>query len=307
MKLGRMLKLTKHNYWLPALLLSVLLTGCATAPKAPADWSAWQARRTESIGGTNGWTTLIGLAWLHEGDNSAGSAPTNQAVIRSPTVPATIGVFTRQGATVSFTPAPGADVRVNNELIGKLTLRSDAEENPTKLQLGPVSVGLIQRGDRLGLRIRDPNAPTRREFKGLHWFPYDPAWQLSGHFVPFAERRQLRVPDVTGATQTFDSPGAIVFTVHGAEYRLDVAEEAGEAEFFMLFRDQTTGDSTYAAGRFLYVNKPDASGQLIIDFNRAFTPPCGFTHFATCPLPPRQNTLPLAVTAGELKPLAAGH
>jgi len=284
-----------------------LLAGCATQAPVPADWLAWQKSRTESIGGTNGWTTLIGLDWLREGDNSAGSDPTNQAVVNSTSVPANIGVFTRQGMGVTFTPAQGVDVRVKGQPIGKLELQTDASPNPTKLQIGPVSVVVIQRGDRLGLRVRDPNAPARREFKGLRWFPYDPAWRLTGHFAPFDHSQTLRVPDVTGNTQEFASPGAIVFNVHGVEYRLDVAEESGEAEYFILFRDQTTGHSTYAAGRFLYVPKPDATGNLIIDFNRAFTPPCGFTHFATCPLPPRQNTLALAVRAGERKPVGAGH
>jgi len=290
-----------------AVLALAMLVGCATPGPVPADWRAWQAEREESIGGINGWTTLIGLEWLQEGANSAGSDPTNQAALQSAGVPATIGVFTRQGMRVTFTPDPGVDVRVDGQTIGKLELQTDASPNPTKLQIGPVSVVVIQRGDRLGLRVRDPNAPARREFKGLRWFSYDPAWRIAGHFAPSDHSQTLRVPDVTGNTQEFTSPGAIVFTVHGTEYRLDVAEEPGDAEYFILFRDQTTGDSTYAAGRFLYVPKADTTGNLTIDFNRAFTPPCGFTHFATCPLPPRQNTLALSIRAGERKPLGTGH
>ena len=306
MKAGRKASGTGSGFGLVLVALA-MLAGCATQAPAPADWQAWQARRTESIGGTNGWTTLVGLDWLREGDNSAGSDPTNRAVLHSASVPAHVGVFTRQGTTVTFTPAEGVDVRVEGQPIGQLELQTDASQHPTKLQIGPVSVVAIQRGDRLGLRVRDPNAAARREFKGLRWFPYDPAWRLTGHFVPFAQSQTLRVPDVTGNTQEFACPGAIGFTVHGTEYRLDVADEPGEDDYFILFRDQTTGHSTYAAGRFLYVAKPDAAGKVLIDFNRAFTPPCGFTHFATCPLPPRQNTLALAVRAGERKPVGSGH
>ena len=237
----------------------------------------------------------------------AGSAPTNQAVVRSDSVPPCFGVFSRHGLNVTFSAAEGVDVRVMGEKISTLELQTDTNEQPTKLWIGPVSIVVIQRGDRLGLRIRDPNSPTRRDFKGLRWFPYDPSWCLPAYFAPFAHPQTLRVPDVTGAVQEFASPGAVVFEAQGREYRLEVADEPGESEYFLLFRDATTGHSTYAAGRFLYVPKPDASGRLTIDFNRAFTPPCGFTHFATCPLPPRQNTLALAIQAGELSPEGAGH
>jgi len=279
-----------------------VVAGCTTAPPVPADWAAWQTKRTESIGGTNGWTTLIGLHWLKEGSNSAGSAATNQIVLQSDRVPASIGTFTRSGNSVTFTAAPNTDVRVHGEKVSRMELKTDAQPVPTRLQIGTVSMVTIQRGDRLGLRVRDPESAARREFKGLRWFPYDPAWRLAGQFVPFVVPEKLRVPDVTGATQEFDCPGGIVFLAQGSEQRLLVVEEPGESEFFVMFKDQTSGVSTYPAGRFLYVSKPDAAGRVIIDFNRAYTPPCGFTVFATCPLPPRPNWLPLSVKAGELRP-----
>jgi uncharacterized protein (DUF1684 family) len=169
------------------------------------------------------------------------------------------------------------------------------------LQIGFVTITAIQRGERVGLRVRDPESPARRDFKGLPWFPYNPAWRVEGRFGPYAAPEKLRVPDVTGATQEFDSPGAIVFSAKGAEHQLAVIEE-GNSDFFVMFRDGTSGKSTYPAGRFLYVPKPDAAGTVVIDFNRAYTPPCGFTAFATCPLPPPQNWLTLAVKAGELGP-----
>ncbi len=291
--------------YLPLVLLAFVAASCSTLPPAPADWTAWQTRRNESIGGTNGWTTLIGLHWLKEGDNSAGSAPTNQVVLRSDRVPNNIGVFTRTGKSVTFTAAENVDVRVRGEKVGRMELKTDASSGPTRLQVGAVSMVAIERGDRLGLRVRDPDSATRRAFKGLRWFPYNPAWRLEGKFVAFPVAEKLRVPDVTGAIQEFTGPGAIEFTVHGSVYRLTVVQEPGDPDFFLMFHDETSGVSTYGAGRFLSVSKPDADQRVVIDFNRAYTPPCGFTAFATCPIPPRQNWLKLAVKAGELNP--AGH
>ena len=291
--------------YLPVVVLVFVAIGCATTPPPPKDWVAWQARRTESIGGPNGWTTLVGLHWLNEGENSAGRALVNQVVLSSDSVPEFVGTFTRSGSGVSFTAAPEADVRVQAGKVSRIELTTDAQLNPTQLQIGLVSIVAIQRGDRVALRVRDPDSPARREFKGLRWFLYDPSWRLEGKFVSFTSPEKLRVPDVTGATQEFDCPGVIVFSVRGVEHQLSVAKEPGASDLFVMFRDETSGKSTYPAGRFLYVSKPDAAGKVIIDFNRAYTPPCGFTAFATCPLPPSENWLKLAVKAGELKPV--GH
>ena len=295
---------TSMGRWL-SLFATLVLTACSTTPRGPLNWTAWQARRTESIGGTNGWTTLIGLHWLKEGPNSVGGDPTNQVVIASVRAPADLGTFTRAGTSVWF--EAHADVRVNGQKITKLELISDASPKPTKLQVGSLSVIAIKRGERMGLRVRDSESKERSRVSGLRWFPYDPAWRFEGRFEPFELSKRLRTPDVTGATQEFVNPGAIVFTALGKEYRLDVALEPDEPDYFIMFHDQTAGISTYGSGRFLYVAKPDPQGRVVIDFNRAYTPPCGFTDFATCPLPPRQNWLALEVKAGELKPHGSHH
>jgi uncharacterized protein len=288
-----------------ALFAVLILAGCATTP--PPEWTAWRARRNESIGGTNGWTTLVGLNWLQEGDSTAGGGSSNQVVLHGDRVPEFAGNFNRHGESVSFTAASNADVRIDGRTIAKTELRTDDSPNPTRLQIGSVSVIAIHRGDRIGLRLRDPDSDARRHFQGLRWFSYDPHWRVAGHFVAFPQERQLRVLDVTGNTQEMMSPGSIFFDVNGAEYHLDAVQEKGESELFIMFHDETAGDSTYASGRFLYVAKPNSTGRTVIDFNRAFTPPCGFTAFATCPIPPKQNWLPLAVRAGELKPDGGDH
>jgi uncharacterized protein (DUF1684 family) len=291
------------------LLLGLALAGCKsdeerrpTKDSPPPEWLAWKAQRRESVAGPSGWTTLIARQWLLEGQNFVGSDPTNHAMLPPERAPARIGAFIRSGRSVRFEAAPGIIVTIDGRPVESADLQSDASNAPTMLLVGALSFVVIERGERIGLRVRDPEAPARLHFRGLDCFPYDPAWRIDGRFEPFVAPRTLRVEDVIGGTQEFRSPGAVVFHQGAREHRLDVVEEPGAAEYFVLFRDRTAGSSTYGAGRFLYVAKPDSSGRVTIDFNRAYTPPCGFTSFATCPLPPRQNWLPFAVRAGERMP-----
>ena len=273
--------------------------------EAPADWRAWQAKRRESVVGTNGWATLIMRHWLVEGANQVGSDPTNHAVLPRGRAAASIGTFVRRRQTVRFEAAPGILATIEGRPVQSAALKSDTNTEPTLIFIGGLSFVLIERGERLGLRVRDPRAPARVQFQGLKCFPYDPAWRIEGRFEPSPFVRTLRVADVIGGTQEYSAPGTLVFNHGGSEHRLDAVEEPGEEDYFVMFHDETAGKTTYPSGRFLYVAKPDAQGRVVIDFNRAYTPPCGFTAFATCPLPPRQNWLPFAVRAGELAP--AGH
>jgi hypothetical protein len=265
----------------------------------PADWLAWQKARVESIAGTNGWTTLVSRYWLPEGSISAGSDPTNQLVLPAGHATASVGVFSRNGKSVRFEAAPGVAATVGGAAVHEVAMATDAAEHPTKLMIGPLTFVIIERGDRLGVRVRDPESPARLHFAGLRYFPYDAKWRITGRFEAFPSIGTMRVPDASGGIQELSSPGALVFAHGGKEYRLDVVEEEGEDEYFIIFTDRTAGHSTYAAGRFLYVARPDAAGHVTIDFNRAFTPPCGFTPYATCPRPPPQNWLPFAIPAGE--------
>lgn len=293
------------------IFFSALAWGCHSTPPAehaqgsPAAWLAWQKARHESIAGTNGWTTLISRYWLPEGRTHAGSDPTNQLVLPSGRASASVGVFSRNGKTVRFEAAPGVVATVDGAAVRELEMKTDASENPTKLSIGPLTFVIIERGERLGIRVRDPESPARLHFAGLRYFAYAAEWRIEGRFAAFPSVRTMRVPDASGGVQELSSPGALVFTHAGQEYRLDVVEEAGESEYFVIFMDRTAGHSTYGAGRFLYVARPDAAGQVTIDFNRAFTPPCGFTPFATCPRPPQQNWLPFAIAAGERMPIEA--
>jgi uncharacterized protein (DUF1684 family) len=278
------------------------------------DWQEWRAKRHESIAGTNGWITLVGRHWLEEGANSAGSAPTNQVVLPAGRVAEHLGFFHRRGAEVRFEAAPGVRVEVDGEAVvaegRSVGMVSDTPGPATRLRAGELTLNVLQRGERgerIGLRVRDPGTPARAAFPGLLCFPHDPRWRIEGVFEPLAEPGELRVSDVTGGTQVLVSPGSIAFWAAGVEHRLQVVLEPGDDRFFVIFRDRTAGRSTYPAGRFLYVDPPGPGegNRVVIDFNRAYTPPCGFTPFATCPLPPAGNRLPLAIRAGERSP--AGH
>lgn len=278
--------------------------GCVRGPgprlaESPASWREWRARREVSIAGTNGWLTLVGRHWLREGTNSVGAGAGQDATLPAGRAPDRVGWLVLSGKTVRFEAADGVSATVEGRPVRNLEMSTDADGKPTRLDVGPLALTIIERGEKVGLRVRDAGSEARRTFRGLDCFPYDPAWCLAGRFEPFAEPVALRVPDVTGNTQTLHSPGHVVFSVKGREHRLQVVEEPEEERYFVLFRDRTAGSTTYGAGRYLYVGRADAAGRVTVDFNESFTPPCAFTPYATCPLTPPQNELPFAVRAGE--------
>lgn len=296
-----------------AILLAAVtfrLAECAaqTADASKNDaWTAWQAKRHKSVAGTNGWATLVGLLWLHEGTNTLGGDPASELRLPAGRAPGVVGTVIRTGRTARFVAAPGIQAAVDGRPATEATLKSDADgAEPSVLTLGPLRIIVLQRGERLGLRVKDPEAPTRVHFLGLDYFPHDPKWRLTGRFEPAATPRKLRISDVTGAVNEEVSPGTLVFTVNGREHRLDALNDNETHDLFVIFRDRTAGKTTYGAGRFLHVDLPGADGRVVIDFNYAYNPPCAFTPFATCPIPPKQNWLPIPVAAGEKK-YRGGH
>jgi uncharacterized protein (DUF1684 family) len=175
----------------------------------------------------------------------------------------------------------------------------DVEEHPTILKYGSLSFQIIKRGDKLGLRVKDSQNPDRLNFKSTEFYLTDVKWRIDAQFEPYNPPKPMPITNVLGMESAETSPGALKFEIDGKEYRLDAITERNEPRLFMIMADKTSGKDSYPAGRYLYVDPPDSSGHLIIDFNKAFSPPCAFTKFATCPLPPRQNRLPIAIEAGE--------
>ena len=269
---------------------------------------AWRARRISRLTSEDGWTTLVGLHWLETGDNSVGAAVGNRIVLDCCGAPSHIGVFALRDGQVRFDVAHGTSVTHNGQVVDSLPLEADDDNGaqPTLLQLGTLRFYVIRRGEQFGIRVKDSAADTRINFKGLDYFPVDSDWRLPARFEAYAPPSSIPIVNILGMHETMISPGAVVFTIAGREYRLDAVLEAGETDYFVMFADRTNGNETYGAGRFLYV-APPINGATVIDFNKAYTPPCAFSTFATCPLPPEQNRLPIAITAGELKYAGSDH
>ena len=290
--------------WAAALAVTALAGGADTE-KAPAAASyateieAWRGQRETRLKAEGGWLSLAGLFWLEEGDNTFGSGPGNDVVLPAGAAPEHAGVFERHGREVKVRVDPGATATIESRPVTSAPLRSDTSGAPDVLALGRLSMFVIERSGRVGIRVKDTESPVRLGFKGLQWFPVDEGWRISARFVPHAQPRTIELADVTGSVQKLTAPGYVVFQHGGRELRLEpVLEEEGAQELFFIFRDGTSGRETYGAGRYLYTELP-REGIVMIDFNKAYSPPCAFTRFATCPLPPRQNRLPVRVEAGE--------
>ena len=301
------LQLRHRARGLVGLALFALLPAAApaAAPSLPADLTAWRAARDERLRGPESWLTLVGLFWLEEGRNAIGSAPENRIVL-PPHAPAHLGAIERTDRHLVFTAAPGVEVTSDGQGLQTGELSPDTAMKPSVLHQGPFTLLVIERGDRFGLRVKDAESATRKGFTGLDHFPYDPRWTITGRFVPAPAGQTLPVPNVLGKIEDTPSPGDVVFTAGGRELRLTAIAEEGTDELFLVFGDATNGHETYGGGRFLYAAKPGADGQVELDFHRAYNPPCAFTPFATCPLPPKSNRLPIRVEAGEKK-YGKGH
>jgi uncharacterized protein len=267
----------------------------------------WQARRLGKLTAEDGWTTLVGLLWLEQGDNSFGRAASNKIALDYPALPERVGVFRVQGTQVDFTAAPMTEILHDGRPVTSIgPLVDDKGGNPTILKTGTVSFYLLERSGRLAIRVRDSVADARLHFQGLDYFPIDAKWRLSARFEPYQPAKNVSVINVLGMEEQILSPGMLVFEIDGRQHRLEALLESGESNYFVMFNDLTNRKQTYAAGRCLYVTPP-VNGATVIDFNQAYNPPCCFTAFATCSLPQPQNRLPVAVLAGELRYQGSDH
>jgi uncharacterized protein len=303
--------LPARTHGLPAALAALaLLAGApaAVAPAAAADASlaaeraqidAWRAQRVRSLTGDDGWLTLAGLFWLKDGDNSFGRAPANALALDNPALPAVAGTFQLASHRVRFVARPGGGVTHQGQPVDSIELGSDASGPPTVLACGTLRFFIIERGGRLGVRVRDLANPKRLGFQGLSYFPVSTGWVFNARFERYQPARHIRIVNILGMEEDATSPGALVFSRDGREWRLDaIQEQPDDPELFIMFADATSGHETYGGGRFLYIPVP-AGEAAQLDFNRAFNPPCALNDFATCPLPPPQNRLRLRVEAGE--------
>lgn len=275
---------------LPMILLG-LLVAQAPSPAVPQDTEEetllWRRDREKELKEDRGWLAVSGLPWLKNGDTTVGSGEGNTVHLADG--PAQWGVIHRSDSRVEARPTAGEAREITTD------------EPP--FQIGRTWLQLIQRGDRVGLRLWDPENARKLAFPGLDWYEVKPEYRITGRLLPFAEKHSVKIANVIGQVNDFESPGIVEFELDGKTLRLTPVFETPEKdELFYIFKDETAARTTYGAGRFVYSAVADSEGRVILDFNRAYSPPCAFTDFATCPLPPPENRLTVSIEAGEKDP-----
>ncbi|MFL6592661.1 MAG: DUF1684 domain-containing protein [Luteimonas sp.] len=261
---------------------------------------AWRDKRRSDLLQPEGWTSLVGLHWLDPGAHYIGSSAGNG--IELAMGPAHLGMIDIGASQVRFVPDKAAQLTLDGQPLAAATsLRTDADP------AGPSVIGfddgkghatVIERNDRFALRVKHADAPSRLHFTGLDYWPPDPSWKIQARFVAHPPGRTIEVANIIGGLDAMANPGLVEFERDGKTWRIEALDE-GEGVLFLVFADRTNGHGSYGAGRFLDAPMPDAQGRVALDFNQARNPPCAFTAFATCPLPPPENRLDLAITAGE--------
>jgi uncharacterized protein len=266
-----------------------------------AEIEQWRKERLTRLTSDNGWLTLCGLYWLKEGRNSCGSDSSNDVILPQGKAPRTVGTFWRTDSLVRFESKNGVEVKTDSFRVSKIELRTDADaQGPTILHHGSLSFYVIRRGEKLGVRVKDKENAERVHFQGIDYFPIDLKWRCVARFTRYSPPHIIKITSLAGTIEDTPSPGALLFDLDGNPYRLDAISERGsENELFVMFTDATSGQETYGGGRQLYTTLPNADGEVILDLNKAYNWPCVFTQYATCPIPPLQNRLPIRVEAGE--------
>jgi uncharacterized protein (DUF1684 family) len=291
-------------------VLAAAAFGCQrTAP--PLEWNdavlaqieAWRAEHEASY--ARNWVTIEGLHFLEPGAQSAGSAPDNDMLLLS-SLPARLGTFTVASDEVTFDPEPAAEVSINGGAATPGTvLRDDGADEADVIEANGATVVVHRSGNRLSLRVRDPNGERSKSFQGFDWFPASRAHRVLGRFIADETPRSLPVVNTFGDVDTYQTEGVVEFALNGETLRLrPFTTEPGR--FYFVFNDASSGVETYEAARFLYSDL-SSDGTTILDFNEAYNPPCAFNPFTTCPIPLPENQLPIKVLAGEKKYRGAVH
>jgi len=290
---------------LAALLLASALPGQDGAFQKEA--AAWRADHAKDLLKPDGWLSLIGLEWLQPGDNTVGSAPDNK--IHLPSGPAHLAVLRLEGEIVTLQPPSGGFPQ--NFLVAGAPAQSQvlrAEPNKDKvaprMTIGSLNIYVIRREARFALRIKDAQSPSITGFHGLQWYPPDENYRVTAKWIPYSPFKTITLATLVGTNYDQPVPGAAEFILGGKTFRVEpILEDPGVAKLFFILRDTTSTTTTYGACRFLYTGFPtnglDKPGELVLDFNRLENPPCAYTPYSTCPLPPRGNRLPIALPVGE--------
>ncbi len=282
------------------LLISLSCVERDSVPKGSPEYiteiEQWHNKRIERLKADNGWLNLVGLYWLNEGENSFGSSEENDIQFPS-TSPSMIGKIILKDSTVIFKSSEKANVRIDGQIVTESVLKEDITGKPTIMELGSLRWFIIKRDDRYGIRLRDLESTLVKEFEGIERFAVNDEWRIEADYKAYNPPKIISIPNILGTVSEERSPGKIIFEKDEKSYSLDAVDDV--ENLFFVFADKTSGEDTYGGGRFLYTDKADSNGIVVVDFNKAYNPPCVFTKYATCPLPPEQNYLKLKITSGE--------
>ncbi len=282
-------------------LFAALLFGALISAQAQTDYvkaiEKWRSDEESDLKKETSWLTVAGLFWLKEGINTVGAGPAFDVRLTDNFKQAKFGEIDFKNGIATLKVESGVDAQSDGKSISTIELVSDEKGKPTQIRTDSQTFHLIKRDDRFGIRLKDSKSKARLAFQGLRWFPIDESYKVAARFDAFPEPREVMIPNVLGGSFKMKSPGILKFTFKGKEYSLQPVDE-GDGSLFIIFRDESNLKETYLAGRFLYADKP-VNGEAVLDFNKAQNPPCAFTPFATCPLPPPQNTLEVEIKAGE--------
>jgi hypothetical protein len=258
----------------------------------------WRVDHEAEIKSENGWLTVAGLFWLKDGVNTIGAGAGFDIELTENFKQGKFGEINFQNGKATLKVEKGVEALTDGKTVSEIELVSDEKGKPGAIQTGSQTFYLIKREDRFGIRLKDKNSKERAGFTGLKWFPVDKDYKIKAKFEAFDEPKEVLIPNVLGGNFRMKSPGVLRFKLNGKKYALEPVLEEGSDKLFIIFRDATSRAETYGAGRFLYAEKAE-NGKVILDFNKAENPPCAFTSFATCPLPPPQNRLEVEIKAGE--------
>ncbi|MEY2499264.1 MAG: uncharacterized protein QOD12_2820 [Verrucomicrobiota bacterium] len=284
----------------PSILLAIVL-GFLTVAQAQIDYvktvEKWRGDHESDLKKETGWLTVAGLFWLKEGINTVGAGENFDVRLTDNFKQGKFGEIEFKNGVAVLKVEKGVEAQSDSKSISTIDLVSDEKGKPAQIRTGSQTFFLIKREDRFGIRLKDSNSEARRNFKELHWFPIDESYKVAARLEAFPEPKEVMVPNVLGGQFKMKSPGILKFILKGKEYSLQPVDE-GDGTLFIIFRDRSSLSETYTSGRFLYADKP-GNGEAVLDFNKAENPPCAFTPFATCPLPPPQNIVDVEIEAGE--------
>ena len=258
---------------------------------------SWQAEREENLQKDRSWLTVAGLYWLREGENWVGTATSNDFVLPEGSAPATVGVFKFYDRKATFHAEDGVTITRDGKPIQPKQIVELEMGEKHAIAINDLKMWLHYSGERLAIRLRDLNASYRKEFAGLDWFPVYPKFRVEAKFTPHTEEKKVEMLNILGDIEVFEAAGYVDFELQAQKVHMEPMK-AREGALWLIFRDGTSGKGSYQAARFLRTEPPE-NGKVVIDFNRAYNPPCAYNPHTTCPMPTKENRLEIRIEAGE--------